>query len=32
MVIDAHFVPSFKPSKVFIDKIKKSDKVKANHA
>lgn len=32
MVIDEHFVPSFKPSKVFIEKIKKSDKVKANHA
>jgi DNA-binding protein HU-beta len=28
MVIDEHFVPSFKPSKVFIDKVKKSDKVK----
>ena len=32
MVIDEHFVPSFKPSKVFIEKIKKSEKVKANHA
>ena len=28
IVIDEHFIPSFKPSKVFIDKIKKSDKVK----
>ena len=28
IVIDEHFVPSFKPSKVFIDKIKNSSKVK----
>ena len=28
IVIDEHYIPSFKPSKVFIDKIKKSDKVK----
>ncbi len=28
IVIDEHFVPSFKPSKVFIDKIKNSKKVK----
>ncbi|CAN5432356.1 HU family DNA-binding protein [soil metagenome] len=28
IVIDEHFVPSFKPSKVFIDKIKSSDKIK----
>lgn len=28
IVIDEHYVPSFKPSKVFIEKIKKSDKVK----
>ena len=28
MVIDEHFVPSFKPSKVFVEKIKVSDKVK----
>lgn len=27
IVIDEHFVPSFKPSKVFIDKIKSSKKV-----
>jgi len=28
IVIDEHFVPSFKPSKVFIEKIKGSTKVK----
>ena len=28
IVIDEHYVPSFKPSKVFIDKIKDSDRVK----
>ncbi len=28
IVIDEHFVPSFKPSKVFIEKIKSSPKVK----
>lgn len=28
IVIDEHFVPSFKPSKVFVEKIKESDKVK----
>ena len=28
IVIDEHYVPSFKPSKVFIDKIKNSPKVK----
>ena len=28
IVIDEHYVPSFKPSKVFIDKVKKSDRVK----
>jgi DNA-binding protein HU-beta len=27
IVIDEHFVPSFKPSKVFIEKIKNSSKV-----
>lgn len=27
MVIDAHYIPSFKPSKVFIEKIKTSDKI-----
>ncbi len=28
IVIDEHFVPSFKPSKVFVEKIKNSPKVK----
>ncbi|MCC5921420.1 MAG: integration host factor subunit beta [Cyclobacteriaceae bacterium] len=28
IVIDEHFVPSFKPSKVFVEKIKTSDKIK----
>lgn len=28
IVIDEHFIPSFKPSKVFIEKIKGSSKVK----
>lgn len=28
MVIDEHYIPKFKPAKVFTDKIKKSDKVK----
>jgi len=28
IVIDEHFIPSFKPSKVFVDKIKKSEKVR----
>lgn len=28
IVIDEHFIPSFKPSKAFIEKIKKSDRVK----
>ncbi|MDL5047386.1 HU family DNA-binding protein [Oscillatoria amoena NRMC-F 0135] len=28
LVIDEHFVPSFKPAKIFINKIKNSDKVK----
>ncbi|MDQ3394043.1 MAG: integration host factor subunit beta [Bacteroidota bacterium] len=27
IVIEEHFVPSFKPSKVFIEKIKSSDKI-----
>ncbi len=27
IVIDAHYVPSFKPSKVFVEKIKTSSKV-----
>jgi len=28
IVIEEHFIPSFKPSKVFIEKIKSSEKVK----
>ncbi len=28
IVIDEHYIPSFKPSKVFIAKIKNSDRVK----
>lgn len=28
IIIDEHYVPSFKPSKVFVEKIKKSEKVK----
>lgn len=32
IVIDEHYVPSFKPSKVFIEKIKKSDKVKSTNS
>ena len=28
IVIDEHFIPSFKPSKIFVDKVKKSTKVK----
>ena len=28
IIIDEHYVPSFKPSKVFVEKIKSSDKVK----
>lgn len=28
IVIDEHFIPSFKPSKVFVEKIKSSHKVK----
>lgn len=27
MVIDEHFIPSFKPSKVFVEKIKTSEKI-----
>lgn len=29
MVIDEHYIPSFKPSKVFVEKIKKSDKIRS---
>lgn len=28
IVIDEHFIPSFKPSKVFVERIKNSNKVK----
>lgn len=31
IVIDEHFVPAFKPSKVFVDKIKNSTKVSQNN-
>lgn len=30
IIIDEHYIPSFKPAKVFVDKIKGSSKVKAN--
>lgn len=30
IVIDEHHIPSFKPSKVFVEKIKSSDKIKLN--
>lgn len=30
IIIDEHYIPSFKPSKVFIEKIKNSDKVVAS--
>ncbi len=29
MVIDEHFIPSFKPAKVFVEQVKGSDKAKA---
>lgn len=29
MIIDEHYVPSFKPSKLFVEKIKNSEKLKA---
>ncbi len=29
MIIDEHFVPSFKPAKVFVEQVKTSDSVKA---
>jgi len=32
IIIDEHYVPSFKPSKVFIEKIKSSDKVKSSNS
>lgn len=28
LVIDEHFIPSFKPAKIFVNKIKSSEKVK----
>ncbi len=28
MIIDEHFVPSFKPAKVFVEQVKESDKIK----
>ena len=28
MVIDEHFIPSFKPAKVFVEQVKSSDKTK----
>ena len=28
IVIDEHYVPSFKPSKIFVEKIKRSSKIK----
>lgn len=32
MVIDEHYIPAFKPAKTFVEKIKKSEAVKANAA
>jgi DNA-binding protein HU-beta len=32
MVIDEHYIPSFKPAKTFVDKVKKSEMVKARAA
>ena len=32
IVIDEHYVPSFKPSKTFVEKIKDSDRVKIANA
>ena len=29
IVIDEHYVPSFKPSKIFVEKIKRSTKIKS---
>jgi DNA-binding protein HU-beta len=29
MVIDEHYIPSFKPAKTFVDKVKKSETVKS---
>jgi DNA-binding protein HU-beta len=32
LIIDEHFVPSFKPAKVFMDQVKESEKLKAELA
>ena len=32
IIIDEHYIPSFKPSKVFVEKIKTSSKVKASNS
>lgn len=32
MVIDEHYIPSFKPAKTFVDKVKKSEAVKTKAA
>lgn len=32
MVIDEHYIPSFKPAKTFVDKVKKSETVKSKAA
>ncbi|MFI5221489.1 MAG: HU family DNA-binding protein [Bacteroidia bacterium] len=32
MVIDEHYIPSFKPAKTFVEKIKKSEAVKSKAA
>ncbi len=28
MIIEEHFVPSFKPAKIFVEQVKESDKIK----
>ena len=32
IIIDEHYIPSFKPSKTFVEMVKNSDKVKRNNA
>ena len=32
IIIDEHYIPSFKPSKVFVEKIKTSSKVKVSNS
>lgn len=32
IIIDEHYIPSFKPSKSFVEQVKKSDKVKKANA